>query len=82
MRDQMGDEEAAGWLDGMAANDPPTYDNNTAIVEAVGRGEIPMGLVNHYYLARPRPRTPTCRSRTTTSPTATSARADRSSAVG
>ena len=33
----------------MAANDAPTYANNNAIVEAVGRGEIPMGLVNHYY---------------------------------
>jgi iron(III) transport system substrate-binding protein len=36
----------------MAAGDPPTFDNNTAIVEAVGRGEVPMGLVNHYYAFR------------------------------
>ena len=52
LRDQLGDEEAAAWLDGMAAGDPPTFDNNTAIVEAVGRGEVPMGLVNHYYAFR------------------------------
>ena len=35
--------------EGMAANDARTYANNNAIVEAVGRGEIPFGLVNHYY---------------------------------
>lgn len=52
LRDQLGEEEAAAWLDGMAAGDPPTFDNNTAIVEAVGRGEVPMGLVNHYYAFR------------------------------
>ena len=52
MRDQLGDDEAAAWLDGMAAGDPPTFSDNTAIVEAVGRGEVPMGLVNHYYAFR------------------------------
>jgi iron(III) transport system substrate-binding protein len=52
LRDQLGDGEAGAWLDGMAAGDPPTFDNNTAIVEAVGRGEVPMGLVNHYYAFR------------------------------
>ena len=52
LRDQLGDDEAAAWLDGMAAGDPPTFGNNTAIVEAVGRGEVPMGLVNHYYAFR------------------------------
>jgi iron(III) transport system substrate-binding protein len=50
MRVELGDEVAAQWLDGMAANDSPPYPKNGAIVEAVGRGEIPMGLVNHYYL--------------------------------
>jgi iron(III) transport system substrate-binding protein len=52
LRDELGDDGAAAWLDGMAAGDPPTFDNNTAIVEAVGRGEVPMGLVNHYYAFR------------------------------
>ena len=52
MRSELGDDEARAWLDGMAAGDPPTFDNNTAIVEAVGRGEVPMGLVNHYYALR------------------------------
>jgi iron(III) transport system substrate-binding protein len=58
LRDQLGDEEAAAWLDGMAAGDPPTFDNNTAIVEAVGRGEVPMGLVNHYYAFRAKAENP------------------------
>jgi iron(III) transport system substrate-binding protein len=52
LRDELGDDEAQAWLDGMAAGDPPTFDNNTAIVEAVARGEVPMGLVNHYYAFR------------------------------
>lgn len=49
MRDVDGDEVTLDWLQGMAANESPTYPNNSAIVEAVGRGEVPMGLVNHYY---------------------------------
>jgi len=49
MRQIEGEEATKAWLEGMAANDSPTYANNNAIVEAVGRGEIPFGLVNHYY---------------------------------
>jgi iron(III) transport system substrate-binding protein len=49
LRLQVGEDEARSFLEGLAANDSPTYGNNTAIVEAVGRGEVPMGLVNHYY---------------------------------
>jgi iron(III) transport system substrate-binding protein len=52
MRSSIGDDETRAWLEGMAANDSPTYPNNIAIVEAVGRGEIPMGIVNHYYNER------------------------------
>jgi iron(III) transport system substrate-binding protein len=52
MRASVGDDEARAWLEGMAANDAQTYPNNIAIVEAVGRGEIPMGIVNHYYNER------------------------------
>jgi iron(III) transport system substrate-binding protein len=49
MRQLEGEDVAKEWLEGMAANESPTYANNNAIVEAVGRGEIPFGLVNHYY---------------------------------
>ena len=52
MRQNIGDVDTAAWLEGMAANEAPVYANNNAIVEAVGRGEIPMGLVNHYYNER------------------------------
>ncbi|WP_336922943.1 extracellular solute-binding protein [Aquipuribacter sp. SD81] len=49
LRETEGDEVAEEWLQGLADNGAPTYANNTAIVQAVGRGEVPMGLVNHYY---------------------------------
>ena len=49
MRDIEGEEATAAWLRGMADNGTRTYANNNAIVEAAGRGEIDMGLVNHYY---------------------------------
>ncbi len=49
MRVSEGDEATAEWLAGIAANDPLTYENNTAIVAAASRGEIEVGLVNHYY---------------------------------
>lgn len=52
MRIELGEDVATDWLEGMAANDAPTYSNNVAILEAVSRGEAEMGLVNHYYLVR------------------------------
>ena len=48
-RDQFGTDVATEWLDDMVANDAQFYPNNRSIVEATGRGEIEMGLVNHYY---------------------------------
>ena len=48
-RDQYGTDVASQWLDGMVSNDARYYPNNRSIVEAAGRGEIDMGLVNHYY---------------------------------
>lgn len=44
-----GEPATLDWLTAMADNGAPTYPNNNAIVEAVSRGEVPMGLVNHYY---------------------------------
>jgi len=54
-----GDEAARGWLRGIKANDPVEYPKNTAIVEAVGAGEILAGFVNHYYLLRIKAENPT-----------------------
>lgn len=45
-----GDAAAAAWLRAMKANQPRVYKNNLAIVEALARGEIAVGLVNHYYV--------------------------------
>ena len=46
----QGEEKAKQWLQGIKANNPKVYANNTAIVQAVGDGEIEVGFVNHYYL--------------------------------
>lgn len=48
-RDQHGTDVATTWLNEMVANDATYYPNNRSIVEAAGRGEIDIGLVNHYY---------------------------------
>ncbi|MCY4175436.1 MAG: extracellular solute-binding protein [Acidimicrobiaceae bacterium] len=48
-RDQHGSDTAEQWLSDMVDNDARFYPNNRSIVEAAGRGEIDMGLVNHYY---------------------------------
>ena len=52
MRFESGDDATLVWLEGMAANNSPNYPKNSAIVDAVLRGEVDMGLVNHYYLLR------------------------------
>jgi iron(III) transport system substrate-binding protein len=49
MRLELGDDMTLEWLQGLAANDAQTYANNNAVVAAVDRGEIDVGLVNHYY---------------------------------
>ena len=45
-----GESRVRSWLRGLQANDVRFYPNNTSIVQAVGRGDIQAGLVNHYYL--------------------------------
>ena len=47
-----GEDRAREWLEAMIANDVQIYAKNTPIVEATGRGEVVLGLVNHYYLYR------------------------------
>jgi iron(III) transport system substrate-binding protein len=49
MRIVEGDDVTTDWLNGLSALDPVPYPKNAAIVAAVGRGEIEVGLVNHYY---------------------------------
>ncbi|MEX2356637.1 MAG: iron ABC transporter substrate-binding protein [Thermaerobacterales bacterium] len=47
-----GDEAARRWLEGILANEPRVYSNNTSSIEAVGAGEVDVAFVNHYYLHR------------------------------
>ncbi len=50
MRFRIGDEATSEWLRGLAENDAFTFANNGAIVAAIDRGEVELGLVNHYYV--------------------------------
>ena len=52
MRQLHGEEATEAWLRGMIANDVREYPKNSPQVQAVGDGEIDIGLVNHYYLFR------------------------------
>ena len=44
-----GEDYAKEWLRKFAANEPQRFDNNIAILEAVNNGQVPAGLINHYY---------------------------------
>lgn len=44
-----GEDGAKEWLRKFKANDPQAYGNNIQIRDAVDKGEVPIGLINHYY---------------------------------
>jgi iron(III) transport system substrate-binding protein len=46
----FGEQRVRAWLEGLRENDVRFYPNNTTVVQAVGRGDVEVGLVNHYYL--------------------------------
>lgn len=46
-----GEDVARKWLEGMVANDVQVYDSNIPIRDAIAKGEIDLGLINHYYVA-------------------------------
>jgi iron(III) transport system substrate-binding protein len=52
LRLEEGEDVAREWLEGIIANGAVEFEKNTPVVEALGRGEIDVGLVNHYYLYR------------------------------
>ena len=52
MRLLEGDQKTLEWLKAMKANGAKDYGKNAAIVEALSKGEIALGLVNNYYLYR------------------------------
>jgi iron(III) transport system substrate-binding protein len=47
--ESKGNTFAKTWLEGLQANGVKIYLKNSAIVEAIDKGEISIGLVNHYY---------------------------------
>lgn len=51
LRRTEGEGAAEEWLRGMKDNDTQVYENNVAIRDAVAKGEIEVGLINHYYVA-------------------------------
>ena len=46
-----GEDVAKKWLEGMVANDAQVYDSNIPVRDAIAKGEIDLGLLNHYYVA-------------------------------
>jgi len=46
-----GEDVAKEWLRGMVANDTQVYDSNIPVRDAIAKGEIDLGLLNHYYVA-------------------------------
>ncbi|MEU3747703.1 MULTISPECIES: iron ABC transporter substrate-binding protein [Streptomyces] len=49
MRVLEGDDATRTWLKGLKANEPKAYENNLKVLEAVDKGEVSLGLLNHYY---------------------------------
>lgn len=50
MRLQAGEERTRDWLEAIKRNKPKLYENNIQTEEAIARGEVDVGFVNHYYL--------------------------------
>ena len=50
MRLQAGEDRTRDWLEAIKKNEPKLYENNIQTEEAIARGEVDVGFVNHYYL--------------------------------
>ena len=55
MRVKLGEDGARSWLTAMKANGVKSYESNGDVLDAVNAGDVPMGLINHYYWARTLP---------------------------
>ena len=53
-----GEDVARRWLEGMVRNDVQAYDSNIPVRDAIAKGEIDVGLINHYYVAEARAKDP------------------------
>ncbi|MCP9946694.1 iron ABC transporter substrate-binding protein [Streptomyces somaliensis] len=49
MRVLEGDEATRTWLRGLKVNEPKAYEKNNDVLQAVDKGEVALGLLNHYY---------------------------------
>jgi iron(III) transport system substrate-binding protein len=49
MRVLEGEDAAEEFVQALVDNDVQTFDGNDAILDAVDSGQLPMGLINHYY---------------------------------
>ena len=52
MRVFWGEEDTRRWLEALEENGAVKYGGHTSVVAAVDRGEVDVGLVNHYYMHR------------------------------
>lgn len=52
MRRLRGDAAAERWLKGIVANEPQRYEDNEPLRDAVAKGEVEVGFLNHYYVAQ------------------------------
>jgi len=52
LRAKYGDERTKQWLEAMVDNGAVSFPDNVTIRDAVAKGEIDVGLINHYYVAQ------------------------------
>ncbi len=53
-----GEAVARTWLKDMVANKTQVFDSNVPIRDAIAKGEIDLGLINHYYVAEAQAKDP------------------------
>ncbi|HEX8158416.1 MAG TPA: iron ABC transporter substrate-binding protein [Solirubrobacteraceae bacterium] len=53
-----GEDVARKWLTGMVANKTQAFDSNIPVRDAIAKGEIDLGLINHYYVAEAQAKIP------------------------
>ena len=52
LRAKYGDERTGRWLGEMVDNGAVSFPDNVTIRDAIAKGEIDVGLINHYYVAQ------------------------------